>query len=743
MDVQAAVAAQVAAGVAAAAAHAHPGVQVPQLPPHQPAPLGGPALPLQPQVQPPPVPPQGQAPVPPAAPSSYQERFLDGRLDTLRGDYAELNHQFRMDQNNLSEEECQAQALLTTNHDCYVGFLLAVSPAQGHTSVRLLLNPKTYHDPPGTAATAFDGVTYAQVGDLEKPLHGGFMLNVAVFPDPAVAFDSVVVMVPTLASMAARFAALQGRHDSFQQFVAGTPDTEMVDFRKMIPVGAAIAALLVGGEKTPQEFWTDVVGHIRATASLATTNDDIINWGRALLCDDGYGGTELSLDEPTIVRARGRLLQSRIDLVLRDCPGAAPTSAAPPQDAVAIVTAIREDGREARAEAQRAREDAKAPKTVEKAFHHILPWLLKIAEVYSAADLPPFWTAMAATPKKDQLPIAQQMLDAIVRADPVFGGSGPVLAPHVLRRLLTLALKGDNVDDLDAGVNPFHASFSNLETAANMRALQDRFSLMQSGDFVNYADVVDLERLIADKIDVPINFRGFQHTLLGLQAIFILVLGYGHRVVRQLKSANEFIRLSEMKVTQKFERNATWPLMATRAVQLELHDFWWRSESALNSASVEVPDLSYLVTQIHRGNTGWIPDLPMRYAPIGAPSFHGPSGGVGFQPQPAAAPAPAPSPVPTPSPIDEKPSQVSNKRINPLYAEKAGVGWTTKKARKDYEAVWPKCDDGVTLMCLSYQCRGRCLSTCGRRLDHKQHSDAESSRFCTFLDDNFSEFRGN
>ena len=72
---------------------------------------------------------------------------------------------------------------------------------------------------------------------------------------------------------------------------------------------------------------------------------------------------------------------------------------------------------------------------------------------------------MAATSKKDQLPVAQQMLDAIVRADPFFGGSGPVLAPHVLRCLITLALKGDNIDDLDSGINPFHASFSNLETA--------------------------------------------------------------------------------------------------------------------------------------------------------------------------------------------------------------------------------------------------------------------------------------
>ena len=57
--------------------------------------------------------------------------------------------------------------------------------------------------------------------------------------------------------------------------------------------------------------------------------------------------------------------------------------------------------------------------------------------------------------------------------------------------------------------------------------------------------------------------------------------------------------------------------------------------------------------------------------------------------------------------------------------------------------MWPKCDDGVTLMCLSYQCKGRCLSTCGRSLDHKQHSASESSRFCSFLDDNFGDFRGN
>ena len=77
----------------------------------------------------------------------------------------------------------------------------------------------------------------------------------------------------------------------------------MVDVWKMMPVGTTIAALLVGGDETPQELWSDVVGHV-------------IDWGRALLCDDGYGGTDLTLDEPTVVCARGRLLQSRINLIL-------------------------------------------------------------------------------------------------------------------------------------------------------------------------------------------------------------------------------------------------------------------------------------------------------------------------------------------------------------------------------------------------------------------------------------------
>ena len=113
-------------------------------------------------------------------------------------------------------------------------------------------------------------------------------------------------------------------------------------------------------------------------------NNNVIDWDRSLLCDDGYGGTEIALDEPTVVCARGGLLQSCIDLVLRDCPGVAPMPAAPSQDAVAIVTAIREVGREARAEAQCARDNAKAPKTVDKAIHHILSWILKIAEVHWA-----------------------------------------------------------------------------------------------------------------------------------------------------------------------------------------------------------------------------------------------------------------------------------------------------------------------------------------------------------------------
>ena len=122
MDLQAVVAAQLAAGVAAVAGNVQPGVQVPKIPQHMSAHLGSPPPPVQPQGQVPPqghppVMPQGKVPVPPAAPTLYQEWFLDGCLDTLRGDYAELNHQFKLGNDLLSEVECQTQELLMLHHD--------------------------------------------------------------------------------------------------------------------------------------------------------------------------------------------------------------------------------------------------------------------------------------------------------------------------------------------------------------------------------------------------------------------------------------------------------------------------------------------------------------------------------------------------------------------------------------------------------------------------------------------------
>ena len=74
--------------------------------------------------------------------------------------------------------------------------------------------------------------------------------------------------------------------------------------------------------------------------------------------------------------------------------------------------------------------------------------------------------------------------------------------------------------------------------------------------------------------------------------------------------------------------------------------------------------------------------------------------------------------------------------------ECAGTGWRAKDVRERFQDVWPVNWDG-TPMCLPYHCRGTCYDNCGRKKDHRPHDNTEEVTLCTFLTDNFSEYRKN
>ena len=78
----------------------------------------------------------------------------------------------------------------------------------------------------------------------------------------------------------------------------------------------------------------------------------------------------------------------------------------------------------------------------------------------------------------------------------------------------------------------------------------------------------------------------------------------------------------------------------------------------------------------------------------------------------------------------------------PRVVELAGTGWRSKDVRERFADRWPTNSQGKP-MCLPWHHRGSCYTLCGRRADHIDHSPEEEETLCSFLTENFSEFRSN
>ena len=328
---------------------------------------------------------------------------------------------------------------------CSEGYLIYAHTNLG-PRIGCLLNPAVYRDPIGSPPTEFDSLRIAQLGDIEADALalGGVQARFVQFPDRESLFvPEMAVEVPTEVTFLPLLNALPATEAHLNTIAIGNADLDIVTLRRVQPVGGQILRLLAARRWwSNRELAATVFPLLQAQPALAASHPQLSGWIRST-CTGSAVNPENNppIKFPTLpVIAPDRdCLRLRMDWIRRDCPGAfgpAPHGA-PGLD---FVAAIREEHAATRLAHQSDRNAAKAKaddaKSVPVVFASALTRILAMCGVHTPVDLQPFWHTMAATPKKERLQVAQQLLDLICSTDENLVNSPPVLTQTLLDRIL-------------------------------------------------------------------------------------------------------------------------------------------------------------------------------------------------------------------------------------------------------------------------------------------------------------------
>jgi len=561
--------------------------------------------------------------------------------------------------------------------------------------------------------------------------------------------------VPTVATVDVLLATAANADVGIGPYPAGAPDTEEVRARHVLPIGASLAAFTVGWRPTPVEFWRTVGAHIRADPGRVAACAPVLNWARMALLAPLAPATQRPIQSGPcpLVDLSNDMLEGRLDLAKRDLPGLRPGADDPMTMVASSVNAL--VGLTARTshEAAVRRAEDRAPKTPSTLLKGALEAILRLCEVDHEAALPAVYGRIANADKGDRLAVAQRDLNRVVAADITYRGAAPSLTSELLRRLLEPRWGGVDIEDVNDSITPFHTSFSSTQNQAARVRLQDRYALLASGQVVTLSEILQLEEMEKLNVAMPVTWTQLKFTLIGYYFLCVQWLGPTHRVARGVSASIAAAQNYELFLTETIERRPQLPVLILRRWQQRLFQFYTAHASQATYATLPFPDLTTMWFEILEGS--WSePPLPPAFLPrapdIGWPRPVLPPGGPPIGPPsgpPAGPPPGGPNPVPsgpTPTPPGRGAGELRMKASGPVprVVELAGTGWRSKDVRERFADRWPTNSQGKP-MCLPWHHRGSCYTLCGRRADHIDHSPEEEETLCSFLTENFSEFRSN
>jgi hypothetical protein len=167
--------------------------------------------------------------------------------------------------------------------------------------------------------------------------------------------------------------------------------------------------------------------------------------------------------------------------------------------------------RDVRNDATAARAAAVAPKTVAEFFgDHVTDKLLALCQAPNAHALPELWIQLAAANGKREREVIETQLciTAANLGDPELA---PVVTPDLAKKIASVRLAGNNMDDFSDGVNPFLMTVQDCTSPSSEKQHFEALFLAADCDALvggsAAADLADVTKMrTAIKVQVPANF---------------------------------------------------------------------------------------------------------------------------------------------------------------------------------------------------------------------------------------------
>ena len=170
----------------------------------------------------------------------------------------------------------------------------------------------------GQAASHLDGRFFAFQGDLDLFIGSNNIQTVEV---PPLLLEPLkgAVRVPKIANINAAIKQMQANNEpGIAPLAEEAVGTEMVSTRMAMMVPHRYVNLVLEKNRTPVEFWTDIIGKILEDGKQEECKV-LIDWGRVVLMNDGNGDCPVSFNDlkvPLMDKELARYRQKQLIFIL-------------------------------------------------------------------------------------------------------------------------------------------------------------------------------------------------------------------------------------------------------------------------------------------------------------------------------------------------------------------------------------------------------------------------------------------
>ena len=579
-------------------------------------------------------------------------------------------------------------------------------------------------------ATPWDGVTFAFSGDVVPP---GAITTVQL---PAQAFHlTAAAIVPTATTMSERWAAQDAAVQCLGPFLADDADVTAVVIRRFTPVPYAYVQYLHNRVLTPRQAW-QVAEQVVADGRAADC-EIFVNFLRAACTYRIPAAAEVAvsaaaaLPAPLVVPlADEHLLRQIGSWLVGDLPALAVSApGSVEQQYVATTAVVRQEFALARANAEAARADAKAPKTVTEAFPTMAHELRLLCSVDSDEALPTFWREFATAGGKKQhaLPCLQQLVSRRAK-DPYSAQSPIVVSVALFERVAQFRLGAPDTDDLEEGLSPFLICPQHYHLAAGTRLECNTYGMLTSGS--GAPTLADLHDLTAPKLKSPRDALELTSFVGGYSCLLDVLLGEDHGAAARLRNHASFWRQNAPALASMVgsEHLSGFLMRIMRTLQLITVEYI--NEALQYGAEAALPDYGRIQDAVRHRTWQNLSLMPPHYLEAKATPLPKPV----VQPSSLAMAAGlTPTPSTTAAPTAAQPNATKAVRVDAPKAQQ-NSDWAAKFAASSKDIRVLKAEDGRPKICFSYHLRGTCFEGCREHATHRALTATERTTFQAFLD---------